>query len=251
MQWRLIHHLLYDLYYVSYNLVDEALFTAYSTVLQYINSFYRRSHCRETSVIKVLCIYYMNLMVFSLVWSDNSLVDERDVVIANLKVFFTKEHVLYVVLDHRALATHSCHSRSHRAAVVPSAAVVRSGFHTRVMLKPTQCLLLRLYRPRPDGFSISRKLTPAAAGPCGCSATHPTAERRLRLTSTLPSMSSRTVFYSVGLLLDSAFSNHSITIHWDYSWLRSKNCDTWYMRLTGCNVTRDAPTGIILNCSSP
>ena len=53
---------------------------------------------------------------------------------------------------------------------------------------------------------------------CGCSPTHPTAERRFRLTSAfnaLPSMSSRTVFYCVGLsytgqCIQSSLDHHSL-----------------------------------------
>ena len=84
---------------------------------------------------------------------------------------------------------------------------------------------------------------------CGCSPTHPTAERRFRLTSAfnaLPSMSSRTVFYCVGLYytgqcIQSSLDHHSLGLVDRLTWLRSKNLDTPYMRLTGCNARRARP----------
>ena len=105
--------------------------------------------------------------------------DECDVVIANIKVLFTK-------------------------AALWSVGCCRSLVHASVLLKPTHCKTFCGYNG--SFHSFRRKLTPAAAvlhAGSGCSSpsTHPTAERRPQLMSALialPSMSARTVYYWTG-----------------------------------------------------
>ena len=155
--------------------VTSALFSDYWTFynkLSYLVS--RRYRCWETSVIYVLWLSYsyMNLMVFSLLWSDNCLIN----------VILSLQTLRYCSLKQRCGL---------------SAAVVHSGGHASVLLKPTHCKTFCGYSG--SFHSFRRKLTPAAAvlhAGCGCSPIHPTAERQPRLTSafnTLPSMSARTV----------------------------------------------------------
>jgi hypothetical protein len=91
--------------------------------------------------------------------SDNSLIDECDVVIANLKYcsLKIKEHILWYCMERRAYtAALATHSRSRLAAAVPSAAVVRSGLHARVMLKRRQANAL------PSSEAIGLMVYPSA-----------------------------------------------------------------------------------------
>jgi hypothetical protein len=69
----------------------------------------------------------MNFMLFSLVWSDTSLLNVTSK--QTLKyILFTKKATRTAITGHRQ---HTRTSRSHRAAAMPSAAVVHSDLHVR------------------------------------------------------------------------------------------------------------------------
>jgi hypothetical protein len=94
----------------------------------------------------------------------------------------TSKYILFTKANRTAITGHQQHARSHRAAAVPSAAVVHSGLYTRcsVLLKPTHCnnlLRLQWYS------SFSRKLTTGAAGCLAVVNHHRATERRPPLAS--------------------------------------------------------------------
>jgi hypothetical protein len=178
--------------YVSDNSVEEALSTDYWTfsTINSVNSFNHRSRCTQTTVHIVHKFYGIQL---SLKWWQ---FDECDVVIANLKVLFTKatRAVCDLRPPGRGNTLYKC-----RAAAVPSADVVHSGLHLRVLLKPTHCnTFLYGYNgtfPSAGSWLLGQQATPRwlAYSPYAV-------ERRPPLTSAInliPSMSSIRTVYSV------------------------------------------------------
>ena len=103
-----------------------------------------------------------------------------------------------VTLSHQTLKY--CSLKQHCGL---SAAVVHSGLHARVMLKPSHCKTFCGYNGSFHSFQRKMTMTPAAAAlhaGCSCSPTHPAAERQPRLMSALnalpASTSARIVCYS-------------------------------------------------------